>query len=330
MSLQKQLVVVLAVLLVSAIIQVDGARSVQNKLPEKEVGHTCYNHGAARIINGTPVKPGQYPFQARIHKKDSDFLCGGSVIGERHILTAAHCVTWCSGSDTLPVSAFEYDLWLGDYSLNNENDGNIRVELSKVIPHENFDICKNATSVDDIALLETKEPIKFIINSDGFGSVNQILLPEKADITYQPGEQMTVIGWGLTGRAIISDILQEASVALYDYNSCRGAWANDQNISKTGHICAMSRVSGSCKGDSGGPLVRKAADGILEVVGVTSFGTLDCNLNQPGVYTRVSNYLDWIRSNIKTQTKCDKQINSSSGRFRDRKRRLNGQKFRFL
>ena len=130
------------------------------------------------------------------------------------------------------------------------------------------------------------------------------------------GIKSTVVGWGyaanyddgdFTRSGVAKSILQKASLPVVPLTQCQGAFSR-RMVDGT-HLCAGGVAGGadSCKGDSGGGLfVRKNTTNFGELesspyllVGVVSFGSSQCGVGVPGVYTRVSKFVDWIKNSIR-------------------------------
>lgn len=239
---------------------------------------------STRIINGFDAYRGQFPHQVRLQICTSEkkcFKCGGSIIDERHILSAAHCFK--IGLDAKSVTAF-----IGDHFINDTSDGQQSVDIKEVILHEHYkgqeDNFKN-----DIALLITETPMRFDLESGYFGPVNCVQIPDES-ATYYDGEPFVVSGWGRIGSEKYHGILQYAHVA-------HRAYCNMPKVDTTIQICASGNFNSFCRGDSGGPLVREVGNR-YELVGIVSSGDKHCGTDPylAGVYTRVASYLDWIEA----------------------------------
>jgi len=168
----------------------------------------------------------------------------------------------------------------------------------KAIYHPQYD---PDTTVNDIAVIVLDKPIKF-------GQAAQpVCLPEA-------GEQVadntvaTVAGWGLTreGGSSVSQFLNQVGVPIVNPQSCASQYSRAGiKIVSQAMICAGFSAGGkdSCQGDSGGPFVVQGKNGYT-LQGVVSFGIGCARPGLPGVYSRVSNYLDWIAQQIKANSKA--------------------------
>jgi len=224
------------------------------------------------IVGGTPAEDGPYRFTVSLQRNGSHF-CGGSYIANNWILTAAHCVPTGSTSGL--------SVLIGRNDLNAS--GGERIAVSQVIVHPSYN---DRTSNNDIALLRLQSPVTV--------SAAKVRLANASETSQGAGEGdlVTVTGWGATreGGPGSADLLK-VDVPVVSNSSCNSAYGNiTSNM-----LCAGYTSGGrdSCQGDSGGPLVFQS-QGQFYQVGVVSFGNGCARPNYPGVYTRVSQYTDWI------------------------------------
>lgn len=254
-----------------------------------------------RIVGGRKTEPGEFPFQVRlnIRSRRGSGICGGVILDERHILTAAHCMTACVSQylTTATIENTGVHATIGDHSIRS-NDGEVEVDISKITPHEKYDACNFYANDHDIALITTSEPIDYKFTSDGYGSINRPCMPKSSDVVYKDGESVIVSGWGVTreNSGSLSNILRYVQVPVVNITRCQETYGSRVTDD---HVCAGYQSGGkdSCQGDSGGPLVR-IVDNKYELVGIVSFGYGCGQPGAPGVYTRVASYIDWIKANL--------------------------------
>jgi len=232
----------------------------------------CGRVGRSRIVGGTEAYRGAHPWQISLRNdKDSTHRCGGSIISERWILTAAHCLK--AGND--------YAVAIGAHELNSQGRGIIDTVKTVIHPEYNDNTYDN-----DIALLKLSKKIHF-------GAKVQPICLHEASLPSP--RQVTISGWGTTSSGgQLSKVLKEVKVPMVSDRKCREHYGNRL----TGNmICAGSPKGGqdSCQGDSGGPMsYRDMKNHRWVQIGVVSWGD-GCGLvGVPGIYADVSKYTDWI------------------------------------
>lgn len=282
--------------------------------------------GPARIVGGVSASEGDWPWQIALKKTPSGggapaFACGGSLIGERWVLTAAHCVVDGAGA-ALPAENFQ--IVEGSHNIKDDSKG-WRHAVRRVIRHERFDA---QTVTNDIALLELADAAR--------SAPIPYASADKAAALETPGRMATVTGWGkvrpyqevrntdgsisyvdaATKQPItqtdIANVYMPASLMqlelpLIGVEQCRMGYASTDLATKVviddRVVCAQSTSvmpQDACQGDSGGPLVAADETGGYVQIGIVSLGDPMCGLNKlPGVYTRISVFEPWLRQNTK-------------------------------
>ncbi|XP_060844575.1 transmembrane protease serine 9-like [Rhopalosiphum padi] len=237
-----------------------------------------------RIVGGQNADPGEWPWIVAIFNSGRHF-CGGSLIDDTHVLTAAHCVAHMSSWDVARLTAN-----LGDYNIKSKTDvKHMERKIKRVVRHKGFD---QRTLYNDIALLTLDKPVKFD------KQVHPICLPTSRSM--YAGQTATVIGWGsLKESGPQPAILQKVNVPVWTNQECKFKYGAAAPGGIVDHfLCAGKAARDSCSGDSGGPLMLN--DGKWTQVGIVSWG-IGCGKGQyPGVYTRVTSFMNWITRNLKT------------------------------
>ncbi|XP_053954145.1 venom protease [Anastrepha ludens] len=246
----------------------------------------------SRIVGGQTAGVSEYPWMARLSYFNR-FYCGGTLINDRYVLTAAHCVKgfmWFM----IKVTFGEHD------RCNDKERPETRFVLrafSQKFSFSNFD--------NDIALLRLNDRVPIT------SFIRPICLPrafERHDLFI--GTKGIATGWGtLKEDGKPSCLLQEVEVPVLDNEHCVAQTNYTQKMITKNMMCAGYPgvgVRDSCQGDSGGPLVRmRPDDKRFEQIGIVSWGNGCARPNYPGVYTRVTKYLDWIMENSKDGCFCD-------------------------
>ncbi|XP_063586133.1 proclotting enzyme-like isoform X1 [Penaeus indicus] len=233
-----------------------------------------------RIVGGKDADPQEWPWMAALMRDGASSYCGGVLITDRHILTAAHCV---DGFDQNTIT-----VRLGEYTFDLADDtGHVDFRVADIRMHRSYD---TTTYVNDIAIIKLQGSTNFNVD------IWPVCLPE-GDESYE-GRTGTVTGWGtIYYGGPVSSTLQEVTVPIWTNKACDDAY--EQNIIDK-QLCAGATDGGkdSCQGDSGGPLLlQQGSENRWAVVGVVSWGIRCAEPGNPGVYTRVSKYVDWIKNN---------------------------------
>jgi len=228
-----------------------------------------------RIISGKEARLGQFPWQVLI-KKTEDVSCGGSIISENWVLTAAHCVKGYKKQDLI-------------FGVVNINDPGVTMQVTETsyIVHPSYN---DKTLKDDVALIKLPQPLKF---SD---TIKAITL-NKDPKTFI-GQTGTISGWGYMSDddLINSDNLLFAKVDVVTREECEEFF--EEIPQET--ICAKgsnNSYESICNGDSGGALVIDNNGNPLQI-GINSFVTdEECAEKHPAGFVKVSSYVDFIKKN---------------------------------
>lgn len=263
-------------------------------LPKLAVGAQCgvatadFSRLNSRVVGGESVGYFRFPWfvaLSRRGKQGVDVTCAGSLITDRHVLTAAHCFRRTDRPELL------YRVVLGMVDRCEAKEHR-RIEMltSRVFIHENY---TPRSTAHDIAVIELSAPTHFM----------PICLPPQS--INNAGKRASVIGFGSTQvrRARYPCVLQEANVTIITRRACRTSRLQPKNSNVAGTLCAGVYDGGidACDGDSGGPLQTQYG-GLFTVQGIVSFGEGCARRKVPGVYTDVSYYRSWIDRQIsKTQ-----------------------------
>ncbi|XP_043346141.1 mast cell protease 1A-like isoform X1 [Cervus canadensis] len=227
---------------------------------------------AGKIIGGHEAKPHSRPYMAFLQFKISGkpHICGGFLVREDFVLTAAHCL----GSSI--------DVTLGAHNIMGRERTQQVIPVWRAFPHPHYN---NMTLVNDIMLLQLTRKVNVTT------AVSPISLPRDWD-TVKPGMLCSVAGWGcLDVNMSLPTKLQEVELEVQSAEKCTSRY---ENYSTTTQICAgdARKKKSSFRGDSGGPLV---CNGVAQ--GIVSYGKKDGT--PPRVFTRISSFLPWIQTTMK-------------------------------
>jgi len=237
----------------------------------------------ANIVGGVDATDDFYPWQVVLNRHGS-FICGASIIHESWILTAAHCV--------IGYSARAFTIEAGANDRTGFSNSRQTRQVERVISHRLYD---DNSLENDIALLKLSTHLTW---SRG---VRPVCVPT----TSAPPETDCVItGWGATQSIPSSpSIMQVAQVPILPNAVCRPNLVAQGSDIKDNMMCAGNMLGGvdTCQGDSGGPLACRSSNsttdnGAYYLQGVTSWGLGCAQEGLPGIYTRVANYADWIKT----------------------------------
>merc|ERR1712227_1022056 len=237
---------------------------------------------ASRIVNGAEVSPmHSRPYQVYLQSCSSTgcAMCGATLLNKRYALTAMHCV---QGATNLVVSVGEHNIRDNVETIQPQT-----IEVSSVIKRGDY---SESDVNNDIAILRLETEVVFNNNV-----VPACLPTDTRDYT---GYSAYVSGWGTTSEGgSTSNVLREVEQIILSNTDPICVTGSQDSPVPNSKMCAYKQGTDSCQGDSGGPLVVQE-DGRWTVVGVVSYGIGCARTGYSGVYARVTNYMNWIQSNI--------------------------------
>ncbi|KAE8599431.1 hypothetical protein XENTR_v10017183 [Xenopus tropicalis] len=267
---------------------------------ESAIGGICGNrplfNKGSRIVGGQNSPPGKWPWMVSIQSptgKEFSHLCGGSVLNEIWVLTAAHCFKHLERKE-------ETKSWRLVFGANNLKVLESSVQIRKIKEVVQPKAYNPTTEANDITLLRLDKPIVFTDYVQPACFPTEFANVEKKTDCY-------IAGWGVLDEESgePSEILQEARVHQIDSKKCNSKDWYDGSIGEY-NLCAGHEKGGidSCQGDSGGPLMCKTQKSrTYAVVGITSWGSGCARGKKPGVYTSTKYFIKWIASKVETDEK---------------------------
>nr|XP_055031701.1 serine protease 33 [Misgurnus anguillicaudatus] len=242
-----------------------------------------------RIVGGVSASDGAWPWQVDIQTTSQGHVCGGTLITENWVLSAAHCFP-------NPNDVTSYNIYVGRQQLNGWNPDETNHKINRVVVPYGY---TDPQLGQDIALVELATPVVW---SD---RVQPVCLPY-ANVEFNSDMKCMITGWGdIRDGVALQGVgpLQEVQVPIIDSSSCQDMFLINptENIDiRSDMMCAGFAEGGkdSCQGDSGGPLVCQISDGSWVQAGIVSFGLGCAKPNRPGVYAKVSSFTNYIRSNV--------------------------------
>uniref|UniRef100_A0A3B5K291 Ovochymase 2 n=1 Tax=Takifugu rubripes TaxID=31033 RepID=A0A3B5K291_TAKRU len=258
-----------------------------------------------RVVGGAEATYGSHPWLVSLQKRGSHF-CGGAIISDRWILTAAHCI---------PDRLADVRVVAGEFDQRRDDEEQQVFAVKTVSVHEKYHHAAPMTY--DIALIEVDQHIRF------GARVNPICLPF-LDESVSPGTGCVLGGWGrIREKGRLPAVLREVQLDLVEPAKCKyvlqtvkpshGSQRRGRPQPAVTVLCAGPESGGrdACQGDSGGPLACRTGSGHWVVLGITSWGK-GCGRSwgnnssrhpsrrgSPGVFTDVQLLLPWIKLQLR-------------------------------
>ncbi|XP_061780149.1 coagulation factor VII-like isoform X2 [Nerophis lumbriciformis] len=241
------------------------------------------NDPRARIVGGNECPKGECPWQVLLLYKGKGF-CGGVILKPTWILTASHCM---EDTDVRFLS-----IVAGEHNTEVTEGTEQVIQVSEIIMHERY---VKTTADNDIALLRLTAPIVYTPYAVA------ACLPTKslAERELWAVSMHTVSGWGRRAEnGPTSHLLRRLRVPRIRTQQC----VEESGVALTDNMFCAGYIQGqqdSCKGDSGGPLVTQYKKTTF-LLGIVSWGKGCARPGHYGIYTRISNYLQWIHNHTTT------------------------------
>ncbi|KFQ15332.1 Chymotrypsin-like protease CTRL-1, partial [Leptosomus discolor] len=225
-------------------------------------------HYSERIINGQNAVPGSWPWQVSLQSRSGSYFCGSSLINKNWVVTAAHC----------NFNPYSHVVNLGPYDHSSTTQSAQVKTMAKAITNPSWN---PKTLNNDITLLKLSSPIQL-------GPHMSPVSLAPANLVLPTNLQCVTTGWGRINpnSQALAVQLQQVTLPLISQSQCVQYWGNWITSSM---LCAGGAGASSCHGDCGRPLVYRDGN-VWTSIGTVSWGTIDCNIHTPAVYTRVSQF----------------------------------------
>ncbi|XP_070504820.1 CLIP domain-containing serine protease B9-like [Chironomus tepperi] len=243
------------------------------------------------------------PWFALIEIKSNGLRCGGSLISDRFVVTAAHCLDSFQNLDT-PTLKHGMVIKLGEWKTDLENDCDYSTEecesVAEIQPnsvkiHESYDKSSKTKQKYDIAVIKLAwQPSK----SEYIQNIELSILESNAKLTNQI---LTVTGFGQYKPGVYTNIKKKIQIKIFSDNFCLKK--HKKHYSSSYHICGLGYEGvTTCSGDSGSGLVR-TVNGTTYLEGITAYGVSTCGQRDvPSGFMKVAAFKEWIKIQIDTMS----------------------------
>ncbi|XP_051911033.1 coagulation factor X isoform X1 [Hippocampus zosterae] len=242
-----------------------------------------------RIVGGALERLGGSPWQVLIRRADGYGFCGGTLVSDRWVISAAHCFQQTA-----------HHVTIGDYDKQRRDPGEQNIPVERVLPHPHY---HDFTMDSDVALVYLARPVV-----RGPSAIPACLPdPHLSKKLLKEDNRGLVTGWGATHYLRRSSrFLRKVALPVVNQRACAGS---TEQVITDNMFCAgyVDAPMDACSGDSGGPFVVNYR-GTWFLTGVVSWGERCAAKGKYGVYTRLGNFLSWIRT---TMEKVDRNATLS-------------------
>jgi secreted trypsin-like serine protease len=234
-----------------------------------------------QVVGGHDADIKNFPWQVSLRENGGHF-CGGSILNERWVLSAAHCL-WQSSPSRVNVLA-------GVTRRSDSESGQLR-QAKEIYIYAGFAGVQNGR---DASLIELENPLDLTVAE--VKAIPIVTAAEAAAGSTAPGVKATVSGWGQTSLQDESpDVLQYLEMPIVADQVAEQAYG----YTRPDFLPVATDLNGEdkspCYGDSGGPLVVSDSNGVRKLAGIVSWGDQNCTNSTPAIFGRVSAFESWIK-----------------------------------
>ncbi|XP_004928951.1 clotting factor C isoform X2 [Bombyx mori] len=269
-----------------------------NRSDQNTCGRVMLNRPIPLVLNGVPTLEGQWPWQIALYQTqrvDNKYICGGTLVSHRHIITAAHCVTR-KGSQRL-VNKDTLTVYLGKHNLRTSVDGVQIRFVSQIIIHPEYNA---STFSRDVSILELKDRVTYSkwVQPACLWPSNQITLNNIV------GKKGSVVGWGFDETGVATEELSLVEMPVVDTETCIRSYSEFfVRFTSEYTYCAGYRDGTSvCNGDSGGGMVFKFGESWylrgLVSLSVARQNECRCDPSHYVVFSDLAKFLPWLQENL--------------------------------
>lgn len=251
------------------------------------------------VVLGTRALEGQWPWQIALYETkiaDSKFICGGTLLSHRHVITAAHCTTHEHSRRLKNINSLI--VFLGKHNLQTTT---YRVQIrfvEQVLVHPEYD---PAIYYHDISIITLMETVSYTNRVQPACLWPENLIPLSNII----GKKGSVVGWGYDRTGVLTEELNLVEMQVVSTETCLRSKNEFYNRFTSNYTFCAGNNDGSsvCNGDSGGGMVFKLDDGSWYLRGIVSLSVATpndnrCDPNSYVIFTDVAQLLPWIKSNV--------------------------------
>lgn len=261
--------IVLSLLLVPTLSKYQGKCGKPEIQPDTDEGD--------RIIGGRTAVSGSWPWQVGIYTTKYSHFCGGALISDQHVLTAAHCV-W-------ERMATDINVHLGSHQRLAMDSTEMLVGVDDVCVTPNFRTTGKTAGFEDIAILKLSHPV------NTSATVQPVCLPASGQ-ELAGGSELYITGWGTTKAKNMKSKSLELKQLLTTAIPTKECSNSDGVPAPPSRFCGTHHSGSSCYGDSGGPVVHNA-NGTWTLHGIVTGGPIVCGSNEdPLFFAKTSYYME--------------------------------------